>query len=214
MRMSLPDPKLLLRALTQKMWRPLHLWFSVRGPVALGRDFHLGPGSRVESSQGLTIGDDVYIGKYCSIVCDGEIGDDVLIANNVGLVGRNDHDHRAIGIGIRRAPWIGDANYQGPGRDRKLVIDPDVWIGFGAVVLSGVTVGRGAIVSSGSVVSSNVAPYDIVGGNPAVTIGRRFKTEEEIQQHERLLDKNRTEPARQTHSTSRAPLALARRIFR
>lgn len=54
------------------------------------------------------------------------------------------------------------------------VIGNDVWIGFGATILNGVTVGDGAIIAAGSVVTKDVAPYTIVGGCPARTIRQRF----------------------------------------
>ncbi|GAD09167.1 acetyltransferase [Gluconobacter frateurii NBRC 103465] len=55
-----------------------------------------------------------------------------------------------------------------------VVIGNDVWIGSGATILSGVTIGDGAIVAAGAVVTKNVAPYGIVGGNPAKLIKFRF----------------------------------------
>lgn len=170
----------------RSLYFPIRRTFVVRGPVRLGDDVHIGPGSRVECWRGLDIGNDVYVGKYCSIVVDGSIGNDVLIANNVGLVGRHDHDHRAIGVGIRRAPWIGDEDYEGPGLSERLVVEDDVWIGFGSVVLSGATIGRGAIVAAGSVVIDDVPPYSIVAGNPAAVISHRFD-ESEIAEHEFAL---------------------------
>lgn len=59
-----------------------------------------------------------------------------------------------------------------------IIIGNDVWIGFGATVLSGVRVGNGAIIGAGAVVSSNVPDYAIVAGNPARIIRYRFGEEE------------------------------------
>lgn len=53
----------------------------------------------------------------------------------------------------------------------------DVWIGYGAIVMPGVTIGDGAIVAAGSVVTRDVAPYTIVGGNPAMPLRQRFSDE-------------------------------------
>lgn len=53
-------------------------------------------------------------------------------------------------------------------------IDSDVWIGYGAMVRSGVHIGVGAVVGMGSVVTKDVAPYTVVAGNPAREIRRRF----------------------------------------
>lgn len=55
-----------------------------------------------------------------------------------------------------------------------IIIEDDVWLGYGVLVLSGVRVGQGAIVAAGSVVTKNVPPYAIVGGNPATVIKFRF----------------------------------------
>lgn len=59
---------------------------------------------------------------------------------------------------------------------RKTVIGHDVWIGHGAIINAGVTIATGAIIAAGSVVTRDVAPYAIVGGNPAQLIRYRFET--------------------------------------
>ncbi len=55
-----------------------------------------------------------------------------------------------------------------------VVIGSDVWIGSRATILSGVTIGHGAIVAARAVVTKDVAPYTVVGGNPARELGTRF----------------------------------------
>jgi acetyltransferase-like isoleucine patch superfamily enzyme len=55
-----------------------------------------------------------------------------------------------------------------------VTIGHDVWLGSGAVILSGVTIGHGAVVAASAVVTRDVPPYAIVGGNPARVIRRRF----------------------------------------
>ena len=55
-----------------------------------------------------------------------------------------------------------------------IVVDDDVWIGYGAIILSGVHIGQGAVVAAGAIVASNVPPYAIVGGVPAKVIRYRF----------------------------------------
>jgi acetyltransferase-like isoleucine patch superfamily enzyme len=157
--------------------------FALRENVRLGRNVHIGIGSSLWAPRELVVGDDVYIGNGCTIEVDGTIGDDVLIANAVGIVGRFDHAVRQVGTPVRRADWVGDH----PERlSRPVAVGDDVWIGYGAVVLSGLAVGRGAVVAAGSVVASDVAPYDIVAGNPARPIGRRF-ADDEIAAHETML---------------------------
>lgn len=117
----------------------------------------------------MTIGNNVYIGKDVHIECNADIGDYVMIANRVALVGRHDYDYRAAGMPVCTSP---PSSY----RDEKVVIESDVWLGFGVVVLSGVSVGRGVIVAAGTVVIKSVEPYSIVGG-AARQIGQRFTDE-------------------------------------
>lgn len=152
-----------------------------------GSDLHIGSGSRLWAPDSLAIGKGVYIGKDVLVECNAEIGNYVLIANRVALVGRHDHDFRAVGVPVRFSPWIGSKKTVSPHATEKVVIEDDVWLGFAAIVLSGVTVGRGAIVAAGSVVTKNVEPYSIVAGNPARPVGRRFPDEQTIAQHERAI---------------------------
>ena len=55
-----------------------------------------------------------------------------------------------------------------------IIIDDDVWIGYGATILSGVHIGQGAVIAAGSVVSKDIPPYSVVGGVPAKMIKKRF----------------------------------------
>ena len=66
-----------------------------------------------------------------------------------------------------------------------VVIGNDVWIGMEAMILSGVKIGDGAVIGARSVVTRDVEPYAIVGGNPAKEIRKRF-TEEQIQLLQRI----------------------------
>lgn len=58
-----------------------------------------------------------------------------------------------------------------------IVIGNDVWIGYNATILAGVTIGDGAIIATNSTVIKDVKPYSIVGGNPAFEIKKRFSEE-------------------------------------
>ena len=90
------------------------------------------------------------------------IGRDVLIAHNTSIISE---DH---GFASRRTPIRRQPKTAGP-----IFIEDDVWIGAGARILKGVTVGKGAIVGAGAVVTKDVAPYTIVGGVPARAIRLR-----------------------------------------
>lgn len=59
----------------------------------------------------------------------------------------------------------------------KIVVKDDVWIGMSVLILSGITIGQGAVIAAGSVVTKDVPPYAIVGGNPAKILKYRFSSE-------------------------------------
>ena len=67
-----------------------------------------------------------------------------------------------------------DAEFFAWRRAHHVNIGHDVWIGHGAVVLPGRNIGTGAVIAAGAIVTKDVAPYTIVGGNPARVIKRRF----------------------------------------
>ena len=66
---------------------------------------------------------------------------------------------------------------QGNTQPRKVTIGDDVWIGARAIILPGVTIGQGSIVAAGSVVTKDVEPFSVVGGNPARVIKVRKQVE-------------------------------------
>ena len=76
-------------------------------------------------------------------------------------------------------------SYEGESRG-DIVVGDDVWIGFGAAILSGVHIGQGAVIGAGAVVTKDVPPYCVVGGNPAKTI--RYRFEEPVMEYLKTLD--------------------------
>lgn len=67
-----------------------------------------------------------------------------------------------------------------------IVVEDDVWIGYGATILSGVHIGQGAVIAAGAVVNKDVPPYAIAGGVPAKVLRYRFP--EEVNQYLNTLD--------------------------
>jgi acetyltransferase-like isoleucine patch superfamily enzyme len=175
-----------VRGLARQVFQLFNRRYAVRRHVELGRQVHVGIGTVIEAPHRMVIEDDVYVGKYCTIECDGRIGRGSIIANQVGLIGRADHDYRMVGRLMRYTPWIGDPNFGGTAAGMRLVVEGDVWVGFGAIVLTGVTIGRGAVVAAGAVVTRDVARYAIVAGVPARQVGVRFDADE-IERHEAAL---------------------------
>ncbi len=125
----------------------------------------------------IVLGDRVQFGTDCIVYCDAEFGNDILVAMNVSIVGRDDHRYDIVGKTIWDSPR---------GDNGRVVVEDDVWIGHAAIVLSGVTIGRGSIVAAGAVVSQDVPRYSIVGGVPAKVIAKRFNNDQ-IKKHEALI---------------------------
>lgn len=124
----------------------------------------------VEENGCLQIGNYSYI-TNASLVCSLRItiGNSVFIAGGVTIV---DSDFHPMAPAARLADTIalspiGNRNRRPPIKAVPVVIEDDVWIGFNATILKGVTIGKGAVITPGSLVIENVAPGVTVAGNPA-----------------------------------------------
>ena len=148
-----------------------------------GRNIYIGRAVYMWAKHCITIGDNFYIGKFSQIECDSEIGNNVMLANYVALIGRHDHDYSEIGVPTRLAGKIRDDDYKGKGLNEKVIIEDDVWIGHGSIILSGVRIGQGSIIAAGSVVTRDIEPFTVCGGNPARKIKLRFDTDEKRKEH-------------------------------
>jgi acetyltransferase-like isoleucine patch superfamily enzyme len=174
-----------VRDLAVSYKRALFKKLALRKNVLVGSDFHVGWGSIIWAPRRLKIGDDVYVGKGVTIQVDGEIGDQVLIANGVGIVGRRDHDAYEVGLPIRSSRWVGDSPQD---LSDPIFIGSDVWIGYGAIILSGVKIGNSSIVAAGAVVTSDVPDNVIVAGVPATVRGQRFGQDDLVNHWKKLSD--------------------------
>jgi galactoside O-acetyltransferase len=115
--------------------------------VSVGEHSQIGPYTVILGGVGVTIGNMVMIGPHC-----------VLAAGSHDFV-QTEKPMRFAG-NLARGP---------------IVIEDDVWIGANCTITDGVRIGRGAVVGANSVVTRDVAPYDIVGGAPARAIGNRLE---------------------------------------
>lgn len=111
------------------------------------------------------IGDRLIIGRYCSIAAETRF---IMNGGNHATDWFTTFPFPIFGEGWETAqpvawPHRGDT-----------VVGHDVWIGYGSTIMPGVTIGDGAVVATASVVTKDVAPYAIVGGNPAQLIRYRF----------------------------------------
>lgn len=124
-------------------------------------------------------GDKLKIGKYCSIACGAKF---IFTSAN--------HTKQSLStypFPIFFEEWGLDVKNIRDAWDNKgnIIIGNDVWIGYEAVIMQGVTIGDGAIIGTRAVVTKDVAPYTVVGGVPAKPIKKRFN-EQTIQTLEEL----------------------------
>jgi chloramphenicol O-acetyltransferase type B len=153
----------------------------------IGSNFHAGRNVVIWAKDEVVIGNNCYIGRNTQIECNAKIGNEVLIANNVAFVGRYDHHYQQVGVPIRFAPQIRDKDYAWLEKDRFTIVEDDVWIGYGAIILSGVVIKTGSIIAAGSVVTRDVEAYFIYAGSPAKKISERFTNQEDLESHKRRL---------------------------
>ena len=116
-------------------------------------------------------GDKLKVGKFCSIACGAKF---LFTSANHKM-----HSISTYPFPIFFEEWGLDVTNITSAWDNKgdIVIGNDVWIGYEAIVLSGVTIGDGAIIGTRAVVTKDVPPYTIVGGIPAKPIRKRFSDE-------------------------------------
>ncbi|HEY9853992.1 MAG TPA: Vat family streptogramin A O-acetyltransferase [Leptolyngbyaceae cyanobacterium] len=116
------------------------------------------------------IGDKLIIGKFCAIATGVKF---IMNGANHKISGFSTYPFNIFGYDWRRVtPQPDEFPFKG-----DTVIGNDVWIGYEAVIMPGVKVGDGAIIAAKSVVTKDVKPYTIVGGNPAQVIRQRFSDE-------------------------------------
>jgi len=87
-----------------------------------------------------------------------------LLGGNHNIETFSTYPFKVMILGEKKEAWS-----KGP-----IIVEDDVWIGTRAMILSGVRIGQGAIIAAGAVVTKDVPPYSIVGGNPAKIIKYRF----------------------------------------
>ena len=116
------------------------------------------------------IGDKLIIGKFCMIASDV-----IFIMNGANHLSDAITTFPFAIFGEDWSTAMEGKTYPTKG---DTIIGNDVWIGYGATIMPGVTIGDGAIIATKSVVTKDVEPYAIVGGNPAKEIKKRFSEEE------------------------------------
>lgn len=130
---------------------------------AFGQNVNIESMASFGNGKGISIGDNSGIGVSCTVYGPLQIGKDVMMGPEVIILTQN-HDTSRTDI-----PMIQQFNFKRAG----VVIEDDVWIGTRCIILPGVHIGRGAVIGAGALVTKDVEPFTIVGGNPARIIKKR-----------------------------------------
>lgn len=146
--------------------------FKKRAFSKKGRNNYVGKGGYF-TFKNIELGTNVSIGMDCLFVSSRSkiiIGNDVMFGPRVSIF---TGDHR---YDIKDRPMVSIKDSEKlPENDQPVIFKGDNWIGTGAIILKGVTIGKGAIVAAGALVVSDVPEYSIVGGVPAKVIKHRFE---------------------------------------
>lgn len=129
----------------------------------------------------IIIDNNVYIGPGASFILSKSslrIMNNSFFGPNVTIRGGNHSSHI---VGKFMIDYLDSDKLQSD--DKNVVIEEDVWVGTGVIILKGVTIGRGSIIAAGAVVTKSVLPYSIVGGVPSKLIKFRWDIEN-IRAHE------------------------------
>jgi maltose O-acetyltransferase len=130
-----------------------------------GEHVNVEKGANFYTGWEIEVGDYSSLGIDCMIPYNLKVGRDVMMGPDVIIVGEN---HR---FADRDRPM----RVQGYEEYPPVRIEDDVWIGARAIILPGLTIGKGSIIGAGAVITKDVPPYAICGGNPARVI--RFRSE-------------------------------------
>lgn len=132
--------------------------------VCLEGKNRIGENTIIQGSGRIIFGEESFCGAFCIFGVNQEIviGRNVMISDAVSVRDTN-HGFEALDRPMKQQDLSTE----------PVIIEDDVWIGYGATILQGVRVGRGAIVAAGAVVTKDVLPLTIVGGVPASVIGSR-----------------------------------------
>ena len=138
---------------------------AVRGRVRIGSFATIGPYAVLKSGHmQIDVGDRVWVAQNCIIEGNVSIGNDVILGPFVHVVA-GDHGFSETNLPINQQGAI----------SAPVLIEEDCWIGSGAVITKGVTIGRGSVIGARAVVTKNIPPYSVAVGIPATVIKSRLK---------------------------------------
>lgn len=181
---------------------------TLRNFAAFGRDVRIDERAVIKNPDRVRLGDHVAIDAFVYLSTALDIGSHVHIATMVSVIGGRDaklvvHDFAGIAAGCRIVCASDDflfgtgltnptipPQFRGHVQVTAVTLEKHVVLGTNVIVFPGVTIGQGAVVAAGSIVRSDLEPWTVNAGNPAVKVGRRpkdviLKKEAELREWER-----------------------------
>lgn len=156
------------RRLPRSFWPGGRVFSNARVALMRGMGCRIGPGCTIEYGVDIGLRGALVLGPGCelnagAVLRNARLGAYVLVGPAVTML---DRQHRMDRIDI-------PMKLQGEIRYPPTIIHDDVWVGQGAILMPGLTIGRGAVIAAGAVVTRDVPDYAIVGGVPAKVLRRR-----------------------------------------
>lgn len=151
----------------------------LRNLQSVGDNVHIQKGFNIDSPNNVKIGSNVYVGPNNTWYGFGGItvGDGTIFAHNVEIMTRN---HNYNSDDLESIPY--DKTYV----NKPVILKENVWVGSNVLIVPGITIGEGVVIGMGAVVTKDVPPYAVVGGNPARIIKYRNK-----EKYEKLKAENK-----------------------
>lgn len=140
-----------------RIWCVKHIFKKCGKISTIDRKAYFGTGSNIE------IGDYSGIGEHCIIPKNTIIGKYVMMAPEVYII---DNNHISEDTNIPMC-------FQGKTQNKVTIIEDDCWLGARVMITPGKRIGNGSILAAGAIITKNVEPYSVVGGNPAKLIKKR-----------------------------------------
>ena len=144
-----------------KIFKKIRYFFAKKIIKEIGNNVNIETGAVFNPK--IKIGDNSGIGVRCEIVGTVEIGKNVMMGPEVIFYTQN-HQFKD------KSKTIIEQGYE---KEKKIIIEDDVWIGRRVIILPGVTIKKGTVIGAGAIVTKTFPEYSIIAGNPAKIIGHR-----------------------------------------
>lgn len=172
------------RSISSRWYHYVYMPFLLSELRNCGKNVIIAKGNHIAGMSNMEFGDDIYIGPGAVLYSTKAklvMGNHINLGPNVTII-TGDHRMDVVGMYMKCIP----EDKKLPENDQDVIIEDDVWIGAGTIILKGVTIGTGSIIAAGAVVTKDVQPYTIYLSKDRQK--KRF-TDEELEEHKKKIEK-------------------------